>query len=88
MLLYRGADTDATLTSIVALGGKSVTRRVLNDTFEIAALTIAGDRIQAAANIPGGYSISLQPTDGGLRSEMSNQVNVNNVDGSNLAFPG
>ena len=41
-----------------------------------------------SANVPGVYSIKLQPTDGGLRGEMSNQVNANNVDGTNLAFPG
>jgi hypothetical protein len=34
------------------------------------------------------YSVKLPPTDGGLRSEMSDQVNVNNVNGSNIAFAG
>ncbi|MCH7926006.1 MAG: S8 family serine peptidase, partial [Planctomycetes bacterium] len=38
--------------------------------------------------IPGVYSIQVTPTDGGLRSEMSDQINVNNFDGTNAAFPG
>ena len=28
------------------------------------------------------------PTDGGLRSEMSNQINAGNIDENNIAFPG
>ncbi|MFQ5429165.1 MAG: S8 family serine peptidase, partial [Phycisphaerae bacterium] len=44
--------------------------------------------LQAAAQVPGVYSIKPVPTDGGLRGEMSDQVNVDNVDGTNLAFPG
>ncbi|MCB0010633.1 MAG: S8 family serine peptidase, partial [Anaerolineales bacterium] len=36
----------------------------------------------------GVYSVQPAPTDGGLRGEMSDQINVNNHDGSNAAFPG
>jgi serine protease AprX len=44
--------------------------------------------LQAMAQVPGVYSIQLDPTDGGLRGEMSDQINVNNHDASNQAFPG
>jgi hypothetical protein len=38
--------------------------------------------------VPGVYTIQPVPTDGGLRGEMSDQVNVNNVDQNNRAFHG
>ncbi len=88
VLLYRGADTDAVVAALERLGGKDLTRRLLNQTFEVVGLALSGQAFQAAARIPGVYSIQPVPTDGGLRGEMSDQVNVNNVDGSNQAFPG
>jgi hypothetical protein len=88
VLLYRGADTDAVVRAIRGLGGLPAGREALNATFEIAGFGLPGDRMRDVANIPGVYSVRLRPTDGGLRSEMSDQVCVNNVDGSNIAFPG
>lgn len=88
VLMYRGTDTDAVVQAIERLGGRPAGRRVLNATFEIAGFDLPGDRIRAVAHIPGVYSVRLRPTDGGLRSEMSDQVCVNNVDASNIAFPG
>jgi serine protease AprX len=88
VLLYRGADTDTALHRIEALGGQANGRGVLNDIFEIAGFTISGARLQAAAQVPGVYSIQRAPAGGGLRGEMSDQINVNNHDASNLAFPG
>jgi serine protease AprX len=88
VLLYRGADTAAAIRQIEALGGMSHGRAVLNAVFEIASFALDGTAIQAAAQVSGVYSIQVEPTDGGLRGEMSNQVNANKLDGSNLAFPG
>ncbi|MEM8961956.1 MAG: S8 family serine peptidase, partial [Acidobacteriota bacterium] len=45
-------------------------------------------QLSELATVPGVYSVQPRPTDGGLRSEMSNQVNVNNHDASNVVFPG
>ena len=88
VLIYRGAGSKAVHAAIRKHGGTMTGRRVLDKRFEIATFELPGDRVQAVANVAGVYSISLEPTDGGLRSELSNQVNVNNVDASNLAFPG
>jgi len=88
VLLVRHLDTRAAVRDLIALGAKIEGQSVLNSTFEIASLELSGARFQAAAEIPGVYSIQVQPTDGGLRGEMSDQVCVNNVDGSNVAFPG
>jgi PKD repeat protein len=88
VLLYRGTDTDTTLGRFEALGGSLQGRTVLNHTYEIAGFGISGARLQEAARIPGVYSIQLRKTDGGLRGEMSNQINVNNHDQDNYAYPG
>ncbi len=88
VLLYRGADTDAAVRAIEGLGGTITGRTVLNHVFESVGVTISGTAIREAAHVPGVYSIQPVHTDGGLRGEMSDQVSVNNVDGSNTAFPG
>ncbi len=88
VLLVRAADTDAAVRRLEALGAKNGGRAVLNSTFEIASFTLSGARFQEAARIPGVYSIQPEPTDGGLRGEMSDQINVNNYDANNQAFPG
>jgi hypothetical protein len=88
VLLYRGANTDAAVKAIGRLGGVPAGRHVLNEKLEIAGFSLPGDRIRDASVVRGVYSIRLQPTDGGLRGEMSDQVCVNNVDAGNIAFPG
>ncbi len=88
ILFYRGADVKAVIADLESLGAIPVEHSVLNRIYEIAGFEMPGNALQAAARIPGVYSIQLRPTDGGLRSEMSNQINANNMDGTNLAFPG
>ncbi|MFQ5462137.1 MAG: S8 family serine peptidase [Phycisphaerae bacterium] len=88
VLMYRGADTGAVVAALRAMGARFLGRKVLNGVFEIATFVMPGSWLQAAARVPGVYSIQPEPTDGGLRGEMSDQVNVNNVDANNLAFPG
>lgn len=88
VLIVRTSDTNRVVEDLEALGGIPDGRAILNATFEIAGFRMAGSTFQQAAQIPGVYSIQPRPTDGGLRGEMSNQVNVNNVDVTNLAFPG
>ncbi len=88
VLMYRGANTDDIVRSIMKLGGLNRGRKVLNEKYELASFSMDGVVIQTAASIPGVYSIQLQPTDGGVRGEMSNQVNVGNISGFNAASPG
>jgi hypothetical protein len=88
VLLYRSADLETAIGRIEDLGGKGYGRAVLNDRFEIASFALPGTALQYAAQVPGVYSIQLEPSDGGLRGELGNQVSANNVDGTNLAYPG
>lgn len=88
VLIYRGANVDAVVNQIEREGGRLYGRTALNEKWEVAGFVIGGNRLQAAAQVPGVYTIQPLPTDGGDRGEMSNQINVNNHDGGNLAFPG
>jgi serine protease AprX len=88
VLIYRGADVDAVLQALEALGGEHLGFAPLNEVFGLATFRIPGSALQPAAHVAGVYSIQLEPTDGGLRGEVSNQVSVSNVDSSDRAFPG
>lgn len=87
-LIYRGAGTDRIVKRIEALGGKSIERKTLNEVYDLVSFDLSIGRLAEVAIIPGVYSTRPVPRDGGLRGEMSDQVNVNNVNGSNLAFTG
>jgi serine protease AprX len=87
-LLYRGAGPDRAVEALAALGAHLQVRQVLNAIWEAAGFTIPGDQLRAAAHIPGVYTIQLEPTGGGLRGEMSNQVNANHVGEDGYAYPG
>ena len=88
VLIYRGASRESVIGGLAAAGARIQSSLVLNDTWEIIALSLSGTSFEVAAQVSGVYSIQLAPNDGGLRSEMSNQINVGNYDGSNLAFTG
>ncbi len=88
VLLYRGADTEAARLAFRALGAEVGGSDVLNPIFEVVELTLPGGAFQAAAAVPGVYSIQPLPTDGGLRGEMSDQISVGGYDENNLAYPG
>ncbi|MFZ0543822.1 MAG: S8 family serine peptidase [Candidatus Promineifilaceae bacterium] len=88
VLIYRGADADRVIQAISGLGAAFRGSGILNDTWEIAGFSMPGSLFQTAAQIPGVYSIQPVPADGGLRGEMSNQINVGNYNGNNQAFPG
>jgi len=88
VLFYRGADVDEAVRQIASMGARNLGRDNLNNIYTIAGFQMPGSALQIAAQIPGVYSIQLRPLDGGLRTEMSDQVCVNNVDGDNWAFPG
>jgi serine protease AprX len=88
VMVVRERGLEATLGELENLGGQLAGHRAIDGTLESVRLTIAGDRLRAIARLPGVYSLRPVPTNGGLRSEMSSQVNVGNVDGTNAAFPG
>jgi len=83
------AGLNETVQAIEALGGQLVgTASGIDPAFDLASFILPGDQLGAAAALPGVVVISPVPLDGGDRGEMSNQINVGNYDGSNLAFPG
>jgi hypothetical protein len=88
VLLYRGSDTQSAIDEIVALGGRFGGVARLNNVYALAAFQMSAAALADVAAVPGVYSVQTVPTDGGLRSEMSSQVNVNNVDETNRAYPG
>ncbi len=88
VIVYRGADSARVFDSIKALGGKLDAISNTDPAFEVGTFMLPGDKFLDVAALGGVYSIQPIPTDGGLRGEMSDQVNVNNVNGSNQAFPG
>ncbi len=88
VLMVRAAGTGELLEQMRILGGEDLGLSEIDQRFTVASLRIAGDRLGDVARLPGVYSVQPEPSDGGLRSEMSDQVNAGNVDGSNFAFPG
>ncbi len=87
-VFYRGADIDSAIRMIRELGAQFMDTQPIDQILQTANFNMPGNLIQEAAKIPGVYSIRPIPTDGGLRGEMTNQLNVGNYDGTNLAFPG
>ncbi|MGD8451113.1 MAG: S8 family serine peptidase [Phycisphaerae bacterium] len=88
ILAVRGAPAERAATHLAALGARSIARQPVDDQLEVIGLNISGARLDAAASIPGVYSVQAIPTDGGLRSELSDQICAGNIDENNLAFPG
>jgi len=83
------AGLDETLRSIEAIGGIIVdTASDVDPTFDLITLVLPGDQVQLAALLPGVYTISPIPTDGGDRGELSNQINAGNYTYNNTALPG
>ena len=88
VLIYRGADVDGVLRQLAATGATITDQATLNATWVMAGVTLAGNQLGAAARIPGVYSLQPNPTNGGLRGEMSDQISVGNYDQNNQAYPG
>ena len=86
VLVYRHAA--AIESALGAVGRVDGPARAIDARLAVVNLHVAGNRFAELAAIPGVYSVQPVPTDGGLRGEMSNQVNAGNIDGGNLAFPG
>ena len=87
--IYRGAGVAAVTSQLEDLGGILTSRGQMSADWEIVGLTINGDLLNQAAAIPGVYTIQPAPVLGNeARGEVTDQINVGNYDGSNLAFTG
>jgi hypothetical protein len=83
---YRNA---AGVDDALRAAGATVTgSRAIDRHFRTIGVRVGGNRFAEIAAIPGVYSVQPVPTSGGLRGEMSDQVNAGNVDDDNFAFPG
>lgn len=88
VLIYRGGGTDTVVEAISRLGGELTGQLRVTDKLDLAGFTLPGELMRAAASIPGVYSIQLQSREWASRAEVAAQINVGNVDGTNIAFPG
>lgn len=88
VMVFRGADVDRVIAEMEAMGAKIEGRGIIDATFESVRLVLPADKLNSAVSVSGVYSLRPIPTDGGLRGEMSDQINVGNYDGTNLAFVG
>jgi len=88
VLIYRGARVETVLAALSKIGTEIGARTVVNETFEIAGLRLRGELMRFAAAIPGVYSIQPIGDDWSVRAEVSDQINVNDLDEFNVAVPG
>ncbi len=84
--VYRGAD--GVEASLRAAGADIVGTHAIDRHFISVRLRAPGTRFAQIAAIAGVYSLQSVPRDGGLRGEMSDQVNAGNVGDDHFAFPG
>ena len=87
-LLYKGADTKEIINNCRLQNVNIIDHYTVDDRFEMITFTIRGENLSDFASISGVYAAHLQPTDGGLRTEMASQVNVENYDLNGNVFPG
>lgn len=88
ILIARAAGDDAVSEAIRATGARVTDAKPIHEHLAVLGADLTAEQAVAVARLPGVYSVQTQPTDGGLRNEMGAQVNVNNVDGTNLALVG
>ena len=88
IMVYRGVELDEVLEELRAVGAKRIDHRTIDSRFEIVSFTAPGSSYLAISKIQGVFTVQPKPTDGGLRSEMSNQVNARNIDSGGMAYPG
>ncbi len=86
-LLYRPTE-QASILKMKQAGAKNIQSRVINRDFVAISFEVAGNLYQSMANIPGVLTVQQIQSDGGPRSEMSQQSIVGNYDGTNTIFPG
>lgn len=88
LLVYKGVALEGVLEQLRALGATRIEHTSLDTRFEIVSFVAPGNSFLPISTIAGVFTVQPKPTDGGLRSEMSNQVNAGNIDAGGMAFPG
>lgn len=77
--LINFADAQAVAEQISALGGKVSEPVQVDSVFSVVDVTVDPSSFEQIARTPGVYSIQPNPTDGGLRGELSNQIVARNL---------
>jgi len=88
VLIYRGAHVDTVVAALSKIGSAIGSPSVINDKFAIAGLRLPGELMRFAAAIPGVYSIQPIGGEWSARAEVSDQININDLDEFNIAVPG
>lgn len=88
VMVYKGVDIETVIAQLQIAGATRIDHRGLDSRFEIISFVTPGNAFNEISKIRGVFTVQPTPKDGGLRSEMSNQVNAGNVDAGNNAFPG
>ena len=87
-LIYQNGTVDNTLSQLRALGATEITTAPIDNRFIQLKFNLPGDALASAAAIANVYTLHPQATDGGLRSEYSNQINVGGYNGGGVPFVG
>ena len=88
VMVYKGVELAGVLEQLRDAGAKRIDHHSLDSRFEIVSFVAPGSSYLEISRIPGIFTVQPKPTDGGLRSEMSNQVNAGNIDAGGMAYPG
>lgn len=88
MALIDAASADGVVGALAAIGARDIRQHDFTPDLRLLDLDLAGAALLSAARTPGVYTMQRKPTDGGPRSEMSNQAIVGNYNGSQIVFPG
>ncbi|MEE2912747.1 MAG: S8 family serine peptidase [Planctomycetota bacterium] len=87
-LIYRGVELKNVLDQFTDAGATRIEHSALDNRFTAINFITPGNSLLELSQIVGVFTIQPTPTDGGLRSEMSNQINAGNYDSGNNAYPG
>jgi len=88
ILFYADGSRSEWLQDLSSIGESVSPPKELSSVFGIVSMQLDGEDFLAVAMVSEVYSIQPVPTDGGERSEVTSQINVGNVDGLGIAFPG
>lgn len=73
-------DIDALASQVSQLTQSDAAFTALNDTWSVATVALTTETLAQVAALSGVYSIQPEPTDGGPRGELTNQITVRNLD--------
>ena len=88
VVIYRGADRSVIDQGLTSIKAESAEFQPLNATWAATNVTMSQESADELAQTPGIFTIQPLATDGGLRGEMSNQMLVRALNGSNIVQPG